>query len=126
MTIRRQWMLVLVISVALSVIVNSVVFGLLVNRYFIDYSKENYDSHVSQVVTFATEALSSNDYTRQQLEMQLESHLSDPISRIRLYSSDGTLLADVGDLDYPMMGSMRGSDMMRRMSPVHLRRNRLD
>jgi len=117
MTIRKQWMFALVISVALSVIVNSVVFGLLINRYFIDYSKENYENHMSQVVTFATEALTSKDYTRQQLEMQLESHLSDPISRIRLYSDEGTLLADVGDLDYPMMGSMRGSDMMRRMSP---------
>jgi signal transduction histidine kinase len=116
MTFKRQWMLVLVLSVALSVLVNSIVFGLLINRYFVDYSQENYDSHVSQVVTFATEALSGREYTRQQLEMQLESHLSDPISRIRLYNSDGNLLADVGAQAYPAMGSMRG-DMMRRMLP---------
>ncbi len=116
MTFKRQWMLVLVLSVALSVIVNSVVFGLLVKRYFIDYSQENYDSHVSQVVTFATEALSGRDYTTQQLEMQLESHLSDPINRIRLYNSDGELLADVGTQEYPMMGTVH-SEMMRRMLP---------
>jgi signal transduction histidine kinase len=107
MTIKRQWMLVLVISVALSVIVNSLVLGFRINRYFIDYSTENYKSHVSQVEEFSTEALSSNDYTAQQLNMQLASHLSDPITRIRLYRVDGALLADISADNHQMMGMMR-------------------
>jgi hypothetical protein len=85
MTVRRQWMLVLMISVALSVLVNSFVLSTLINRYFIEYSTENYNQHIVRLITFSTEALSSDAYTEQQLEMQLETHLSDPINRIRLY-----------------------------------------
>ncbi|HML67395.1 MAG TPA: HAMP domain-containing sensor histidine kinase [Clostridia bacterium] len=114
MTIKRQWMLVLVISVALSVIVNSLVLSVRINRYFIDYSTENYEAHVTQVVEFSTEALSANEYTSQQLEMQLTSHLSDPITRIRLYRTDGVLLADISAVDRPMMGMMR-NEMAERM-----------
>ncbi len=114
MTIRRQWMLVLVLSAALSVVINSFVLSTLINRYFVDYASENYKEHVSQLVEFSTKALSEDDYTQQQLEMQLESHLSDPINRIRLYHADGELLADVGGTDFQMMGMMR-SGMMNRM-----------
>ncbi len=113
MSVKRQWMLALMLSAALSVIVNSFVFSALINRYFIDYSTENYNQHVSQVVAFSTEALSTGEYSSSQLEMQLESHLSDPINRIRLYSADGTLLADVGSDDDTMMGMMRSGMMGR-------------
>ena len=115
MSVRRQWMLALMLSAALSVIVNSFVFSALINRYFIDYSTENYKQHVSQVVTFSTEALVSGGYSDAQLEMQLASHLSDPINRIRLYSADGTLLADVSSDGNTMAGMMR-SGMMGRMA----------
>lgn len=114
MTMKRQWMLVLVLLVALSVLVNSFVFSTLVNRYFVEYSTENYSQHAAQLLAFASEALSDGGYSEQQLEMQLESHLSDPIDRIRLYDSEGNLLADVGDSAYQGMGMMR-SDMMNRM-----------
>jgi hypothetical protein len=105
---------VLVLSAALSVVINSFVLSTLINRYFVDYASENYKEHVSQLVEFSTKALSEDDYTQQQLEMQLESHLSDPINRIRLYHADGELLADVGGTDFQMMGMMR-SGMMNRM-----------
>ena len=113
MTVKRQWMLALLLSAALSVFVNSVVFSALVNRYFIDYSTDNYKKHVSQVVAFSTDALVTGDYSRPQLEMQLGSHLSDPINRIRLYSIDGSLLADVGIPVSSMTGMMRGNMMSR-------------
>lgn len=108
MTIRRQWMFALVISVAMAVIVNSLVLSFRIQRYFVDYSTESYRSHVSQVVQFSTEALSTNEYTSQQLAMQLTSHLSDPITRIRLYRADGVLLADISAGARSMMGMMQG------------------
>lgn len=114
MTVRRQWMLVLLLSAALSVIINSFVLGALVNRYFIEYSTENYNQRLAKLIGFSTEALSGDDYSEQQLDMQLETHLSDPINRIRLYSLDGDLLADVGDANVSTMGMMR-SEMMNRM-----------
>lgn len=106
MTIRKQWMLALVVSAALSVIVNSLVLNVRINRYFVNYSTENYRSHISQVLQFSTEALSNEDYTSDQLAMQLTSHLSDPITRIRLYRADGALLSDVS-ANRAMMGMMR-------------------
>ncbi|NLI54158.1 MAG: HAMP domain-containing histidine kinase [Clostridiales bacterium] len=115
MTIRRQWMLVLMISAAIAVLVNSFVLSTLINRYFVGYAKVNYDQHIAQLVEFSTEALSDGDYTEQQLEMQLTSHLSDPINRIRLYNTDGELLADVGTPGYPAMGMMRSNAMNRMM-----------
>ena len=114
MTIRKQWMLALVVSAALSVIVNSVVLNVRINQYFVDYSTENYNTHVSQVVQFSTEALSADEYTSQQLEMQLTSHLSDPITRIRLYRADGQLLSDVS-VSRSMMGMMRYGSASRMM-----------
>ena len=114
MTIRKQWMLALVVSAALSVIVNSLVLNIRINRYFVDYSVENYNTHVLQVVQFSTNALSADEYTTQQLEMQLTSHLSDPITRIRLYRADGELLSDVS-VSRTMMGMMRSGTAARMM-----------
>lgn len=114
MTIRRQWLLVLILSVVLSVAVNSIVLSTLINRYFIDYSTEKYNKNVSQLVEFSEKALSVSGYSEQQIKMQLETHLSDPINRIRLYDTKGNLLADVGSVDHHMMG-MRGNRMMNRM-----------
>ena len=113
MTVKRQWMLALMLSAALSVFVNSIVFSALINRYFIDYSTENYKKHVAQVVAFSTDALSTGGYSRAQLEMQLESHLSDPINRIRLYNVKGKLLADVSNADRTMADMMRSGMMGR-------------
>ncbi len=99
-------MFALVVSAALSVIVNSLVLNIRINQYFIDYSTENYNAHVSQVVQFSTEALSTDGYTSGQLAMQLTSHLSDPITRIRLYRANGELLSDV-NASRSMMSMMR-------------------
>ena len=118
MTVRRQWMLVLILSVALSVIVNSFVLSTLINRYFVEYSKENYNRHIVRLIAFSQEALSSDDYTRKQLEMQLETHLSDPINRIRLYDLDGNLLAGVRDANFQTMNMMRSNTMNRMMGPA--------
>ena len=113
MTVKRQWMLALILSAALSVLVNSIVFSTLVNRYFVEYSTENYNDHIDQLTAFASDALSGGEYTGRQLEMQLGSHLSDPISRIRLYDAEGVLLADVGNAGFQMMGMMRDTAMNR-------------
>lgn len=113
MTVKRQWMLALMLSAALSVFINSIVFSALINRYFIDNSTANYNKHVSQVVAFSTDALITGDYSRAQLEMQLDSHLSDPINRIRLYNADGKLLADVSSASGKMADMMRSGMMSR-------------
>ncbi|MGE5627210.1 MAG: sensor histidine kinase [Solirubrobacterales bacterium] len=107
MTIKRQWMRVLILSVALSVAVNSIFLSLLINRYFIDYSKENYNYHISQLEELSKKVLLEKDYNKKQINMQLESHLSDPINEIKLFDSEGNLLADVVSDNHQTMGMMR-------------------
>ena len=115
MTVKRQWMLVLILSGALSVAVNSIVLSTLINNYFIDYSTENYNRNVSQLVVFSEKTLVETGYSEQQIKMQLETYLSDPIKRIRLYDINGNLLADVGSEGHQIMGMMRNKMMNRMM-----------
>lgn len=114
MTVKRQWMLVLILAVVLSVAVNSVVLSILINRYFIDYSTENYNKHLSQLEELSKKVLVGNAYSQKQIAMQLESHLNDPINEIRLYDIDGNLLARATLKTHQMRGMM-GNRMMNRM-----------
>lgn len=114
MTIKRQWMLVLIISVIISIAINSLVFGSLINKYFVDYTTVNYNNHFNQIVEFSRKALIEKNFTSQQLEVQLEAHLSDPIIRIKLYDANGQLQADVSSETGRTMGMM-GKGMMNRM-----------
>ena len=104
MTIKRQWLIVLILSAIISLVVNSFVLSTLINRYFLDSTTKNYENHYEQIVKFAEKALADN-YSSQQLEVQLETHLIDPITRIELYDANGQLLADVGG-SYKMMDGM--------------------
>lgn len=107
MTIKRQWMIVLIFSAILSVSINSFVLSSLINRYFVDYTKSNYENHYAQIAELSREALHDKNYTRIELASQLETHLSDPIIRIKLFDSTGQLLADVSN-GYNRMGMMSG------------------
>jgi len=115
MTVKRQWMVVLILSVALSVAVNSIVLSLLINRYFVDYSAENYNYHISQLEELSKKVLVEKGYTKMQINMQLESHLSDPINEIKLYDNKGNLLAEAVSDNHQMMGMMKNRMMNRMM-----------
>jgi two-component system, OmpR family, sensor histidine kinase BaeS len=114
MTIKYQWMLVLVLSVVLSVAVNSIVLSSLINSYFVNYSTDNYNKNVVQLVEFSEKLLTETQYSQQQIVMQLETYLSDPINEIKLYDVHGKLIANAVSERYPMMGMM-GNTMMNRM-----------
>ncbi len=95
MTIRRQWLIVLITTAILAVAVNSLVLSSLTNRYFDNYTTENYDSHLTQLVEFSKQALLEDSYTNDQISTQLESHLVDPIVKIELYDANGQLIAKI-------------------------------
>ncbi|MHB1454830.1 MAG: sensor histidine kinase [Saccharofermentanales bacterium] len=120
MTVKRQWMQVLIFSAIIAIAINSAVLSLLISRYFVGYATSNYNSHYDQIIGYAQKALAEENYTNKQLAIQLETHLDDPITRIRLYDADGQLLADVRNDGYPMMNGMMGSRFMSRMmgSPI--------
>ena len=113
MTIRRQWLIILTITAVLAVSINSLILNSLTNQYFLSYNSETYDYHVNQIKQIAVNALSDDSYTRQQLSVQLESHLDDPIISIRLYDANGALIASAQNVSGSGYGMMNG--MMSRM-----------
>ncbi len=113
MTIRKQWLLVLILIAIFSVSVNAFVLSTLTDRYFVDYMKENYDKHFNQIVEYSKRALTEADFSHKQMAIQLEAHLDDPITRIKLYNVDGGLIIDVSNNQ--MMRGMPKNAMMGRM-----------
>lgn len=115
MTIKRQWLLVLVLIAIFSVCVNSFVLSSLTNNYFKDYVKENYETHLNQIVDYTTNALKGNDFSANQMAIELETHLVDPITRIKVYDIQGNLIADVSVNNQVSKGFVNGKGMMKDM-----------
>lgn len=95
MTIKRLWLITLVIISTISIGINALILTSLTNRYFKNYLEENYEKHVKQVIDYTKITLMDKNTSFKQMTVELESHLSDPITGIRLYSKDGELLVDV-------------------------------
>ncbi len=114
MTIRKLWLYVIILVVIISVGVNATILTSLTDRYFKDYMIESYNNHIDQIVEYTEKALSEKDISYNKMMIELETHLIDPIIRIRLYSSDGELLIDVDDDSY-MGGMMMNGRKMRGM-----------
>lgn len=113
MTIRKQWLLVLVLVAIFSVTINSIVLSSLTNHYFNDYVSENYEMHLQQIVGYTTSALKEKSFSPNQMAIELETHLVDPITRIKVYDQNGDLVADVSTdkqvyRGYGMMNGMMG------------------
>lgn len=117
MTIKRQWLLVLILIAVFSVCVNSFVLSSLTNRYFKDYVKENYERHFDQIVEYSSNALKENDFSANQMAIELETHLVDPITRIKVYDENGILIVDVStdNQTYKGYGNGMKNGMMRRI-----------
>ena len=115
MTIKKQWLLVLILIAVFSVLVNSFVLSILTNQYFKDYIKENYQTHFDQIVEYSTTVLKENDLSVNQIVIELETHLVDPITRIKVYDKNGLLIADVSSDNHTVSGKGMMNGMMSRM-----------
>lgn len=109
MTIRKQWLIMLILVAVFSVVVNSFVLSSLTDKYFKDYVQDNYEKHFDQIVAYITETLSSENYSSNQMAIQLETHLVDPINRIKVYNAEGLLLADISSNNTMGKGMMNGN-----------------
>ncbi|UOO37923.1 HAMP domain-containing histidine kinase [Oscillospiraceae bacterium CM] len=112
MTIRRQWLLVLTVTAVLAICVNSFILSSLINKYFMSYSTDSYNNHISQIEQLAVSALQDGSISEQRLSVQLESHLDDPIISIKLYDASGKLVASADNTPGGGYGMMNG--MMHR------------
>jgi len=112
MSIKRIWIGIVIGIALLSVLINTSVLNLLIDRYFKSYLTENYETHVAQVSSYAVNVLTSNDVSYNQMAMELETHLVDPIVKIRVYNTEGDELVTVDNstewLNGRQMGHMMG------------------
>lgn len=114
MTIRKLWLVILILVSVLSVGINSMILTALTDQYFKDYLIESYETHINQILEYTQKTLGSTDVSYQQMEMELETHLTDPIIGLKLYNTQGELLIEVDDEDY-MSNNMMSGMMTRRM-----------
>ncbi|MCD6321674.1 MAG: HAMP domain-containing histidine kinase [Clostridiales bacterium] len=114
MTIRKLWLLLLILVAVFSVIINAAVLSVLTNRYFNDYLTENYENHFNQIIEYSKQALKTEDLSIAQMKIEMETHLDDPIIRIKLYDEEGTIIVDVGN-DTSALPMMMGGRMMPMM-----------
>lgn len=105
MTIRKLWLLVLVSVCIISIGINAFVLSSLTDRYFTDYLEENYKNHINQVLAYTKTTLLEENVSYKQMAIELETHLGESLTQIKLYSPDGTLLVDVDD-EYTLTGGM--------------------
>jgi two-component system, OmpR family, sensor histidine kinase BaeS len=117
MSIRKLWLIVLILVATLSIAINALILTSLTDRYFKTYLSETYDEHIDQMITYIASSLNEENFSLRQMAIELESHLDDPIVKIKLYGPQGALLVLVEDRDYdrPDMGRMDMMDFMFRI-----------
>ena len=117
MSIRKLWLIVLTLVATLSIAINALILTSLTDRYFRTYLSETYDEHIDQMITYVVGSLNEETISYRQMAIELESHLDDPIVKIKLYDTQGSLLIQVEDRDYDRrdMGRMGMMDFMFRI-----------
>ncbi|MBM7562777.1 sensor histidine kinase [Fusibacter tunisiensis] len=95
MSIRKIWLLILVSVVVFSIGINGMLMLTLTDRHFDTYLESSYETHIDQIQDYLKNTLASGTYSVDQMAMELETHLVDPISEIRLFDPDGHQLVAV-------------------------------
>jgi len=104
-TVRKMWLMALILISVISVGVNALVLTTLTDNYFTEYIKESYDTHIEQILDYAEVTLNDEDVSYKQMAIELETHLIDPIIQIKVYNAADDLIVDVND-DYHITGNM--------------------
>lgn len=94
-----------------AVVINTYILSSLINQYFKSYITETYNKHLSQIEIYAKKALLEDTISLKQMSIELETHLNDPIIRIKLYDANNDLIVDVND-NYNMNNDSIMSRMM--------------
>ena len=112
MTIKRIWLMSLIIIALVSVAITALILTVLTDQTFVGYLSDKYDEHVQELLVYSAKAIQNDPMNRDQMAVDLESHLDDPIVEIKLYDLNGELLVSVNDRGRERSGMMNGM-MMR-------------
>ncbi|MCG8482151.1 MAG: HAMP domain-containing histidine kinase [Clostridia bacterium] len=120
MTIRKQWLLILLLVSIIAIIINAGLLSLLIDQYFTDYITENYEQHVEEIIEYASNTMSIENFSVKQMNVELQTRLDDPITEIKIYDASDNLIIHVYN-ESQMMG--KGNRRMNN-GMGHMMRNR--
>ena len=113
-TIRRQLSLIMLILIAVTVIINSLISTNYIDGYFKNYVSEQYDENVKAIVTFSKNIVSEGSVGRMRAQSELDNFIDDPIVALSIFDSKGNQIAYAEDSMFNMHQGM----MMGRMFDV--------
>lgn len=114
MTIRRQLSIIMLILIAVTVIINSLISTNYIDGYFKNYVSEQYDENVKAIVTFSKNLLSEGSVGRMRAQSELDNFIDDPIVALSIFDSKGNQITYAEDSMFNMYQGM----MMGRMFDV--------
>lgn len=106
MTLRKQMLWMILLTVVLSVGLNSLLSGGYIDTYFRGYIQTQYDQHVGNISDFATVLLMHPDAVPNQAAADLSRYLKDPIIQIQIQSRTGEVLLNVASSNLGMHETM--------------------
>lgn len=109
MTIKKQWIFVLILISILAIGINSTLFSILINKQFADYLEEGYKENIIEIQEYAQYVLSNDHISTGQLRLEMQKYLDDPITSIDIYDNNFKVKASVSD----DTGGGHGNMMMR-------------
>lgn len=94
-TIRKRWLKILLIVGLVAIIITTLIFGVFMRRFFIDFTRENYLNQVENIKNQAQMVFEEGIVNKNQLRLTLEDYLDEPISKISVLNVDGRVLIAV-------------------------------
>lgn len=95
-TIRKRWLKILLTVGLLAIIITTLIFGVFMRRFFIDFTEENYSNQVENIKNQAQLIFEEDSVNKGQLRLTLEDYLDEPISSISVLDPQGRVLITVG------------------------------
>ncbi|MGM0640669.1 MAG: sensor histidine kinase [Thermotogota bacterium] len=111
----KNIILLSILSIVLfSIFINSFIFGGLINNYFKGYILEEYNNEIEKIKSISVNYLENNELTKNQIILQFENFIEDPIAEIELYDDSGNYILGTENTMTNMhnrMMNMRNSDI---------------
>jgi signal transduction histidine kinase len=95
-TVRKRWLKILLTVGLLAIIITTLIFGVFMRRFFINFTEENYSNQVENIKNQAQLIFEGNSVNKNQLRLTLEDYLDEPISNISVLDPQGRVLITVG------------------------------
>ena len=110
MTIKKQWILVMIFMSIIAIAINSFLFSILIDNYFMNYIQDRYEENLEEIQQYAQFYLNNSVISSSQSDMELQKYLDDPITEISIFNPQGEEVLSVGEASMGRHGMMMGHE----------------